>query len=60
MFMFDRHREKQFIKIHITQERKDSKRDSKSMNEIKSAFKDNNKLKHHKKRLSIGWFFRPD
>ena len=58
--MFNRHREKQFTKINKGQKRKDSKIDSKSTNEMKSAFKDSKKLKRHKKRLSIGWFFRPD
>lgn len=58
--MFNRHREKQFTKINKAQKRKDSKRGPKSTNEMKSALQDTRKLKRHKKRLSIGWFFRPD
>lgn len=58
--MFNRHREKQFTKINKGQKRKDSNKGPKSINEMKGAFKDSKKLKRHKKRLSIGWFFRPD
>lgn len=48
-------------KIHDAQNRnKNSRRDSKSKDEMKSAFKDEKELKRKKKRLTIDWFFRPE
>lgn len=38
---------------------KKSRRYQKSKDELKSAYKDGDKLKRKKKRLSIDWFFRP-
>ena len=59
--MFDRHREKAFRKIYgLQNKRRSSNNNQKSANDLKSAFQDKKKLKHHRKRLGIGWFFRPD
>ena len=38
---------------------KNSKREQKHKDEMKSAFKDEEDLKRKKKRLTIDWFFRP-
>lgn len=38
---------------------KNSKRDKKHKDEMKSAYKDEEDLKRKKKRLTIDWFFRP-
>ena len=37
-----------------------SKRNQKTKDEMKIAFKDEEELKRKKKRLSIDWFFRPE
>ena len=37
---------------------KQSRRTPKKIDEIKDAFKDEKRLKRHKRRLSLGWFFR--
>ena len=59
--MFDRDRKKPFDKINNTyNRRKDSHGSPTSTNEMKSAIQDSKKLKRHKKRLGIDWFFRPD
>ena len=48
-------------KIHDVQNKnRDSSRNSKSKDEMKSAFKDEKDLKRKKKRLTIDWFFRPE
>jgi hypothetical protein len=47
-------------KIHdIKNKSKNSKRDKKHKDEMKSAFEDEKDLKRKKKRLTIDWFFRP-
>jgi len=46
-------------KTHGSKNLKNSKRDKKHKDEMKSAYKDEEDLKRKKKRLTIDWFFRP-
>jgi len=59
--MYNRNWKQPKGKIHDTRNKgKKSRRDSKSKDEMKSAFKDEKELKRKKKRLTIDWFFRPE
>ena len=59
--MFNRQKQKASTKMFTNKnKRRDSANNPKSSNEIKSAFEDGKKLKRNRKRLNIGWFFRPD
>ena len=46
-------------KIHDIKN-KNSKRNQGHKDEMKSAMKDEKRLKRKKKRLSLDWFFRPE
>jgi hypothetical protein len=59
--MFNRNWKQARGKIHDTQnKRRKSRRNQNTTDEIRSAFKDEEKLKRNKKRLSFDWFFRPE
>ena len=60
-FMFNRNWKQAKGKIHDSYNKiRKSNRNKKNKDEIKSAFKDEKKLKQKKKRLTIDWFFRPE
>ena len=44
----------------IQNKNRNTRRNPKSKDEMKSAFKDEKDLKIKKKRLTIDWFFRPE
>lgn len=59
--MFNRQKQKASTKMFTNKnKRRGSAKNPKSSNEIKIAFEDDKKLKRNRKRLNIGWFFRPD
>jgi hypothetical protein len=59
--MFNRQKQKASTKMFTNKNKRRSPANNpKSSNEIKSAFEDDKKLKRNRKRLNIGWFFRPD